>query len=384
MFELTNEQRKCFGLLPVDRSWMPMEPKPSPYDQHTTIAYLDGTVLRKVILTGNNIYNEYEICEQLSDDLQHLLPKTKKGKPVLLSAATLAKRTPLGMGLSYTRHSNGYSYMDIYSHTSQKCYYSNSYEPIRSYGMHDFPQWVDAWCSETTQEDLADIAQFSAQPRQHVKFREGDVFRFKINRRLYGYGRILLDYALMRKKKEPFWDVLMGKPTVCSVYHIATKRKDVTPEELRALDSLPSVYMMDNRLFYGDFEIIGNIPIGEHEDYPITYGGSISALYRGALLQCGKLYRKIDGGTALYNNFMNHGIGFDLNFQLSVLLECIAQGSNAPYWDQDNWKVNQDLRNPKFRSELGQICKQFDLQPSQLIKQHISSKHEMAALQRAF
>jgi hypothetical protein len=129
--------------------------------------------------------------------------------------------------------------------------------------------------------------------------------------------------------------------------------------------------MMDNRLFYGDFEIIGNIPIGEHEDYPITYGGSISALYRGALLQCGKLYRKIDGGTALYNNFMNHGIGFDLNFQLSVLLECIAQGSNAPYWDQDNWKVNQDLRNPKFRTELGQICKQFDLQPSQLIKQHI-------------
>ena len=368
MFELTNAQRKCFGLLPVDSNWIRIEPKPGPYNQHATISYMDGKVLRKVILTGNNIYNEYEICEQLTDDLQHLQPKTKKGNPALLSAATLTKRTPIGMGLSYGRSNNGYSYIDICSHTSQKCYYSNAYEPIRSYGMNDFQQWVDTWCSETTQDDLADIAQFSAESRQHVKFREGDIFRFKINRRLYGYGRILLNYDLMRKKKEPFWDVLMGKPTACSVYHIVTERKDVTLDELRELDSLPSVHMMDNHLYYGDFEIIGNIPIGEHEDYPIMYGGSTSALYRGVLLQCGTLYRKIDGGTALYNNFMNHGIGFNLDFQLSVLLECIEQGTNDPYWAQNNRKVNRDLRNPNFRTELEQICKQFDLKPSQLIK----------------
>jgi len=368
MFELTNEQRKCFGLLPVDSNWIRIEPKPSSYDPHTTIVYLDGKVLRKVILIGDNLYSEYEICEQLSDDLRYLLPKTKKGKPVLLSAATLTKRTPIGMGLSYVRHTNGYSYIEIFSNVSQKCYYSNDYEPIRSYGTSDFQQWVENWCNETTKDDLIDISQFSTQFRQHVKFREGDVFRFKINRRLYGYGRILLDYTLMRKKKEPFWDVLMGKPTVCSVYHIVTERKDVTPDELRELNSLPSVHMMDNHLFYGDFEIIGNIPIGEHEDYPIMYGGSISALYRGVLLQCGKLYRKIDDGTALYNNFMNHSIGFNLNFQLSVLLECIEKGSNEPYWAQDNWKVNRDLRNPKFHTQLEQVCRQFEIVPSQLIK----------------
>ena len=159
----------------------------------------------------------------------------------------------------------------------------------------------------------------------------------------------------------------MGKPVACSVYHIVTERKDVTLEELRELDSLPSVHIMDNRLFYGDFEIIGNIPISEYEDYPIMYGGSISALYRGVLLQCGKLYRKIDDGTALYNNFTNSCIGFNLNFRLPVLLECIEQGSNDPYWTQDSWKVNNDLRNPKFRAELEQICKQFGILPFDLI-----------------
>ena len=368
MFELTNEQRKCFGLLPVESHWTRIVPKPTPYDQYTTIAYLDGTVIRKVILTGHDLYNEYELSEQLSDDLHYLLPKTSKGKPVLLSASTLTKRTPLGMGLSYHRSSSGYTYIDICSHTSQKCYYSSAYEPIYFYGRDDFLKWVENWCAETTSDDLTDISIFAAQPRQLVKFREGDVFRFKINRRLYGYGRVLLDYDLMRKKKEPFWDILMGKPTVCSVYHIVTERKDVAPDELRELDSLPSVHMMDNSLFYGDFEVVGNIPIGEHEDFPIMYGGSISTLYHGVLIQCGKLYRKIDGGAAMYHNFQNNSIGLNLDFQLSVLLECIEHGSNAPYWARDSWKVNHDLRNPKFRTELEQICKQFDLEVSQLIK----------------
>lgn len=368
MFELTNAQRKCFGLLPVADNWTRIELKPSPYDQHATISYLDRTVLRKFIQTGDNIYTESEISEELSDDLQYLLPKTERGKPVLLSAATLEKRTGFGMGFSYVRHSGGYSYIDIFSHTSQKCYYSNDYEPLRSCGECELQQWVEKWCDETSQEDMEDVANFAVQPRQHVKFRGGDVFRFKINRRLYGYGRILLDYALMRKKKEQFWDVLAGKPLVCSVYHIASGRKDVSVEDLKHLKSLPSVHMMDNRLFYGDFEIIGNIPVGEAEDYPIMYGDSVNVRYRAVLLQCGKLYRRDENGTALFKDYSNKSIGFGLGFKLSVLLECIATDSNAPYWAQDSWAVHRDLRNPKFSPQLEQVCKQFDLTPSQLIK----------------
>lgn len=369
MYELSNTQRKCFGLLPVESHWVRIELKPSPYGQHTTIAYLDGTIVRKYIASGDNTYIECEMNEQLSDDQKYLLPKTAKGKPVPLSASTLEKRTGLGMCLSWSRNNIGYNYLDLYSHTSQKCYYSNSYETVRSYGKDDFRNWVENWCAETTDADLANIATFAAQPRAHHKWKEGDVFRFKINRRLYGYGRILLDYAQMRKRKEPFWDILMGKPQACSVYHIVTERTDVTVDELKCLPSLPSVHMMDNRLYYGDFEIIGNIPITGHEDYPIMYGDSISALYRAVLLQCGKLYRRIDEGAALFReDFRSSLIGFDLNFDLSILEACIAAGSNDPYWAQDNWKVNRDLRNPKFRTELEQVCKQFGITPADILR----------------
>lgn len=369
MFELTNEQRKCFGLRPVEAHWQRIEPKPSPYHQHTTVSYLDGRTLKKLIQTGPNLYTESEICEELSEDLQYLMPKTAKGKPVLLSAATLEKRTLLGMGFSWRRSNRGFTDISLFSHTSQRNYYTNHYDPHYSFGEDELSDWVDAWCADTTPEDLLDIARFADLPRQRVKFREGDVFRFRLTRRLWGYGRIVLDYALMRKKKIPFWDVLAGKPTACSIYHIVTERSDVTVEELQSLESLPSTHMMDNHLFYGEYEIIGHIPVTDQEDYPIMYGSSISALYRGVHLQCGKLFRLIENEPSLYNHFMNHGIGFAPHFTLPVLEACIQSGSNEPFWDQSWYHVHKDLRDPAHRKELEAVCAQFGLELRELIRE---------------
>lgn len=368
MFELTNEQRKCFGLSMVDSSWTPITLKPSPYHAHTTLAYLDGTTLRKFIRTGKDVYMEYEICEEVSPDLRYLLPKTPKGKPALLSAAVLEKRTGIGPCLSFL-YSRGSSYVDLYSHTSQKCYYSSQYDPVDLPGIDAFREWVETWCRESTPEDLEEVTAFAAQPRQHVKYKEGDVFRFKINRRLYGYGRLIQNYDLLRKQKVPFWDILFGKPMVCSVYHIATERKDVSLAELQQLQSLPSVHMMDNRLYYGDFEIIGNIPVGASEDYPIMYGKSTDIRSRAVHLQCGKLFLTDPEGTALFSGFTNQHIGFGLNFRLKVLLQCIEAGSNDPHWAQNNWATDRDLRNPKFRPQLEQVCTQFGLSIDTLLKQ---------------
>lgn len=362
MFELTNEQRRCFALPLVEPGWTRIEPKPSPYDAHTTVLYLEGTVARKLVQSGDNLYQEYELREQLSEDLRYILPKTAKGKPTLLSAAAISKRTGVGMSIYFNRHRpTGYSQIDIFSRTTDRAYYSNYYEPFKTTGIGDFEIWVEQWCAETTPADLADIAAFAAQPRQHQKFREGDVFRFKLNRRLWGYGRLILNYAQMRKNKEPFWDILFGKPLACSVYHIATEDPNVTVEELQKFPSLPSTHIMDNKLFYGEFEIIGNIPVGENEDYPIMYGDSISALYRGVLLQWGKLYRKIDNGAALWNDYQNGGIGFALNCELDILQQCINAGTNAPYWNHDRWDIQKDLRNPALRDKLNQVLDQFGL-----------------------
>lgn len=357
MFELTNEQRECFALVPVSDGWERLEVKASPYDNFKTYIYLEGDTVVKCILSGDAQYSEFEVSEKVSPDKRYLLPKTAKGKPVLLSSSNILKRTETGMHLGYRE-----GHIGLRNANAQCCYYTNGNLKDNIRDLKGFIRWVEKWCSETTDADRADVCLFSQRKRRHVRFREGDVFRFKIGRRLYGYGRILLDYAQMRKNKEPFWDILMTKPLVCSVYHIANERDDVSAEELKTLKSLPSQIMMDNPIYYGEYEIIGHLPITEWEDYPILYGGSISVGDEAVCYQCGKVYRRIEGGRALYRQFINNGVSFRLNFNLDILMQCIKENSNRPYWENSfPWKTDQDLRNPKFSNELKKVKAQFGL-----------------------
>ena len=78
MFELTNEQRKCFALPPVLDTWKKIEVKPSPYDLYDTYVYLDGQKIMKVIQiyeeAGRPKYYEYSVDQMISEDLDKLKP----------------------------------------------------------------------------------------------------------------------------------------------------------------------------------------------------------------------------------------------------------------------------------------------------------------------
>lgn len=363
MFELTNAQRLCFALRPVEDHWTQRELKPSPYDRHRTFAWLDGDVIRKLIQVGPDHYLETELCDRVSEDGKYLLPRTAKGKPVLLSAATASKRKGLGMALYYQK-----DFLRLVNQVSCRDYYMSYYDPLQLGDIGGFARWVQSWCAETTPEDLQDLSRFAAEQRKHVRFREGDVFRFKINRRLYGYGRVLLDYDAMRKRKEPFWDVLMTKPVVVSLYHIATEDPNVPVSQLAELKSLPSHIIMDNGLYYGELEIIGHLPVGRREDHPILYGSSIRVGETAELLQCGRLYLRRDNERALFHQYRNNGVGGCLRLRLDLLRRCIEAGSNEPWWsDAPRGFVYGDLRNPASRGDLEQICARFGITPEDLI-----------------
>ena len=369
-FLLTNSQRECLGLPMVEDTWEWVKLKPSPYEKEgETWACFDGDVIRRAVTVGPKIYVESCYAEQTTEDRTLLLPRTARGKAKKLSAVTLGERKPYGMSLAYRGR---YPTLLLANCDTQQVYYSDCMEHRRVRTFGDFCAWLDRWRLETTPADQADIAAFAAAKRQHVKFREGDFFRFKVGRRHYGYGRILLDYERMRKAKEPFWDILMGKPLVVKVYHLITEDAKVTPGELKKLPALPSQFMMDNDLFYGNYPIIGSLPLENQElDCPIMYGGSISMRDAGkgrVLFQCGRIFREKVGTEVLHGNFRNNGIGTGLRIRRCLWEDCIAAGSNAPLWaqSQDIYHLRTDLRNPAYRRELQEVCRQFDLRADQL------------------
>ena len=191
------------------------------------------------------------------------------------------------------------------------------------------------------------------------RYREGDFFRFKYDRRHYGYGRILMDVRKFIKEGGKFWDILMGRPLCVSVYHIVTENPDVRIEDLSKLTSCPSQYIMDNVFYYGEYEIIGNAPLPDNPDdidYPIMYGRSISATDWDKICYCrGKDYREIPlkGNPTIHKNFRNNGIGFGLHINKPMVEECIRTGSNEPFWaGQPKVSYDYDLRNPAYNCLL--------------------------------
>ena len=383
IFELTNQQRTCFGIEPVEAHWELIELIPSPCDMDDAYAYVDGIHVRKMIRVSEESYQETSLRETLSDDGKFILPKTDKGKPVKLTAANLEKRTPVGMSFSWLRE-----HIFVFNNTAQQGYYDSFAEgpdlPLKT--LPEFLAWLDNWCAETTEKDLSDVAAFASRPRVHQKYREGDFFRYRIDRRHWAYGRILLNYDAMRKQKMEFWDVFFGKPLVVAVYRTMTAEPLDDIEKLAGLPMLPSQFIMDNIFYYGEAEIIGNMPLTpEEEDFPINYGKSKDAREKVLYLQCGRLYRKIEGGKTLVSpedkgplslfDFSFCGIGWNIHVRIPILEACIRENSNRPYWEQPHFASKQyDLRNPNLKAEREAVFEQFGLNATDYVKEEIPTK----------
>ncbi len=366
LFELTNEQRKCLGITPVRDNWVKILLKRSPYDDFDSFAYIeDGVFIKKLITVSEKRYEEYTLNETISDDGVYLLPKTEKGKPVKLSSATLLKRTPVGMVISYNRWK-----ITLYNRTSDQGYYRSEYYHLSINGIEEFKLWVEKWCNETGEEEIAEIEEFAARKKVHQKFSVGDFFRIRLDRHVWAYGRIMLNFVEMRKKKVEFWDIYMSTPLIITLYHKVTREPLSDIEELAGLKMLPAQQIFDNIFLYGEAEIIGNKPLlPSEEDYPVNYGKSHKFGENVLYLQYGKLFRRLDNTESLYScRFENGGCGWNIDITIPVLLECIKTNSNIPCWNESYCGSYKDLRNPKYKKELEAVFNQFGLDARDYIK----------------
>lgn len=369
--ELTNEQRRYLGLEAVEPAWERVEiPNNCLKPELSTgkdILFFDGDILRKVIWLndkGSFLENSYHLRTQ--DDRTMIAPVTARGKPKRLNGVNIQRCTPYGMYIRFSGEYGARGSFSLGNYTTQQTYFSSAFAGVPFMDVQGFQDYLDRWIKDTNEGDLAAIWAFADAKRRHCKYREGDFFRFRYDRRHYGYGRILMDVRKFIKTGGEFWNILMGKPVCISIYHIVTENPDVCMEELQKLDSCPSEYIMDNKFYYGEYEIIGNAPLPddpEEIDYPVMYGRSISRLDPDKICYCrGKVYREIptEGNELLQRDFMNHGISFMPCIDRNLVEECIQACSNEPYWARKQKYIHtNDLRNPAFEKELEYVRRQM-------------------------
>ena len=375
IFELTNEQRKYLGLIPVEEHWELVK-----FDNGIYYYFEDDTI-KKEIKVSKNYYHEAELNVKTAENRTMILPKTKRGKIKKFNYTATQSFSPFGTYFTFSADG-----VIIANYTSQRTYYSETFSEKEKISLDDLKKWLDKWMKETTEEDLEEIEEFKNAKRKHCKFNEGDFFAFKISRREWCFGRILMDVSKLRKdenfKKNKNYGLanLMGKPLIIKVYHKISDNKNIDLKELSKCLALPSQAIMDNIFYYGEAIILGNLPLKpEENDMFISVSESISGIDKNiAYLQYGLIYREIP--LSDYEKLIKElkigpqtlrreGIGFGI--YTDDLKECIEAKSNSPFWKKYKKHNIPDLKNPDHIELKRKIFKAFGLDADKTYEENL-------------
>ena len=375
IFELNNEQRKYLGLIPVEEHWELVK-----FD-NGIYYYFEDDIIRKEIKVSKNYYHESELNVKTSENRTMILPKTKRGKIKKFNYTVTQSFSPFGTYFTFSADG-----VIIANYTSQRTYYSETFTEKEKISLEDLKKWLDKWMKETTEEDLEEIEEFKNAKRKHCKFNEGDFFAFKISRREWCFGRILMDVSKLRKdenfEKNKNYGLahLMGKPLIIKVYHKISDNKNIDLKELSKCPALPSQPIMDNIFYYGEAVILGNLPLKpEENDMFISVSESISGIDKNiAYLQYGLIYREIP--LSDYEKLIKdlkigaqtlrrEGIGFVIDTY--KLKECIEAKSNSPFWEKYKKRNVPDLKNPDYIELKRKIFKAFGLDADKTYEENL-------------
>ena len=375
IFELTNEQRKYLGLIPVEEHWELVK-----FD-NGIYYYFEDDIIRKEIKVSKNYYHEAELNVKTSENRTMILPKTKRGKIKKFNYTATQSFSPFGTYFTFSTDG-----VIIANYTSQRTYYSETFTEKEKISLEDLKKWLDKWMKETTEEDLEEIEEFKNAKRKHCKFNEGDFFAFKLSRREWCFGRILMDVSKLRKdenfEKNKNYGLahLMGKPLIIKVYHKISDNKNIDLKELSECLALPSQPIMDNIFYYGEAVILGNLPLKpEENDMFISVSESISGIDKNiAYLQYGLIYREIP--LSDYEKLIKElkigpqtlrreGIGFVIDTY--KLKECIEAKSNSPFWEKYKKHNVPDLKNPDHIELKRKIFKAFGLDADKTYEENL-------------
>lgn len=381
-FELSNSQRKYFGLDPIKKQWDKVALK-GDNQRPNSIIYFENNIIKRQIISTEDTYYECHYDEQTKDRIS-LLPKTSKGKEKKLTAAVLHQRQPNGVYLNVTNKAA----LLIGNYTTQTTFYSSRWDTSEFTETKSISETIDTFIKQSPDNHLNLIDEFKNAKRKNIRIKTGDYFCFKLSRTKYGFGRVLLEINKLRKKQliseEHGLNLLMGTPVFVQLFVYSSDKKTVDISQLDNSPKLPTDVMMDNLLLYGEYEIIGHREINEEDiDFPISYGRSIDAQRQVVFLQWGLIHKELpiqqfnkfiigenpfvredSYSRKVQNPFGFYSLGFRPHYGIRDIILATENKGIFDFNGRQNFKAEFDLRNPKHKATKQEILKTFGLDPN--------------------
>lgn len=250
-YELSNINRKYFGLLPVDSTW----DKKSLSD--VIDVYFDKDKIVKV-LDYRHGYIEYDSdINTLKREL--LLPKTRKGKEQKLTVSRILKIKGSGIQFSGSLDGGGIS---VYDNNRNVFFIKSYFEEGQISNYNDIKIWVEKYVTESPSNYFDWLNKQISSKKCNIKAKPGDIIAFRIARFEYAFARILqLDFLDALK--------LFGKPLLILPYSFISKTVDIDFDKLIIQPALNPIQLNDPTVFYGEFPIVAFREITEEELFKI-------------------------------------------------------------------------------------------------------------------
>jgi hypothetical protein len=256
-FELTNDQRRYFGLALVDDNWDKQQ------ISETVTVYFDRDKIVKVL---NYRLGYYEYDTDISTkDKRLLLPKTARGKEQKLTVPRILKIKGSGVQFSGSFQGGG---IHVYDNRRNLFFIRSFAEEGEIKTYEDIVNWINNYIAKLPSNYFDWLNQELVKKRLNIKIKEGDIVAFKIAHGEYGFARILLDvFTEMEKgdiiRPQLYWVHPRSLIVAPYAYYANTLKVDI--DLLLTKKTLPTLCIFDLDVYRGEMPIVGYRPLSEHD-----------------------------------------------------------------------------------------------------------------------
>jgi hypothetical protein len=266
LYELKNDQRKYFGLIPVEENWERRQLSSTIY------VYFDRNKIVKVLNFGWG-YLEYD-TDINTVNREILVPRTAKGKEQKLTIARILKIK--GSGVQFSGSFQGGN-IHVYDN-KRNVFFIKSYSQdsdIKSY--EDIDCWISNYITHAPSDYFEWLTDQLTRRRARVKIEAGDFIAFKLTQTEFGFARILANICEDGKRNivernKLYW--FHPSSIIVAPYAFFANTQTFSIQELVKKPTLPAVCMFDIAVYRGEMPIIGHMPLSEKEkQIPIPIDG---------------------------------------------------------------------------------------------------------------
>lgn len=273
-YELTNEQRKYFGLNAVADNWHRQS-----LSDKITVYYNDDRIVK--ILNYDYGYLEYDT--DINTRQRHiLLPKTTRGKEQKLTIPRVLKIKGSGIQFSGSFLGGG---MNVYDNRRNLFFIGNFGEDKEIKNYEDIDDWISNYIANIAPDYFAWLTDQVSQKRLKVNAKAGDIIAYKLKTEEFGFARILVDvYTEIKKDVNGRQDLFWAHPRslIVAVYAFYSKTLAIDVDDLISKPTLPTICIFDLAVFRGEMPLVGHSPLTEKDKtipFPESKVTSVTIFY---------------------------------------------------------------------------------------------------------